>query len=478
MMLQPRCFRSFIAIILSSSAATIVILLLSITSAPSALDYLDETQLWPSLFGDGGGGESASQSSQSITLTPFEEHYLSIYQSAMMHKTTQPKFILFRMSTHGLGNKLRTLSGAMFLAAITDRVLLVDSDVIASLFDPPELNGVTLDWNASLANGTCDSADPRTAHTLNMAIKRSEYTPHFVNFHERYSHISCLIVGSSFGHDRQVATLNERTYKSKVEHLFGHATSRLIWSKATMGLIMQRPKQRFADLGKEQMDRLGISRIPFENRVAVHFRTFRDLAEESQQEILNAKTKYWECVVPLVQSLVEERGKLSILAVSDNDGVKEEAKANLGVIPGVDIIDAGLSFVHSSGVGDLDAHLEWFLVGECSTVISTGYSSYGITAYFRPSHYPPANVDKKRLFTVDGLSKSFFANNRNNPCGEVVASGYADINIGFYDPLHRPLDVARALKDLESIVSEKGRGRPRLQVGRLSRRLRSITFSI
>lgn len=416
------CFRSSIVVLLCFTAATIVALLLSVTNAPPILDNFDEHLLMR-------GGHINTSTQLSAALTPFEEHYLSTYQSAVIQKTTEQKYVLFRMSTHGLGNKVRTLSGAMFLAIMLDRILLVESDVISSLFDPPALNGITLNWNVSLANGICDSTDPQTAHTLNMAIKRREYEPHFVDFHEKYSNISCLIVGSSFGHDRQVATLNEHMYKSKVEQMFGHSTSRLNWSKATMALIMQRPTQKFANSGKEQMDRLGLSKVPFENRAVVHFRTFKDLAVESHREILDARAKYWECVVPLVENLVEEKGKLTILAVSDNEDVKGEAKNELGMIPGVDIIDAGLSFVHTSGVEDLDAHLEWFLVGECSTVISTGYSSYGITAYFRPSIYPQANADKKRLFTVDGLSKSFFANNRNNPCGEVVASGYDDVNV-------------------------------------------------
>jgi len=381
-----------------------------------------------------------------LAMNAFEGHYLSKYRSMMLardnsNSSESKKFILFQMSTHGLGNKIRTLSGAIFLAAILDRVLLVDSKIIANLFEPPILNGTVLDWNLSLANGMCEEGSG-TAHRLNMSPKRSKYTPHFVSFHQQYSNISCLIVGSSFGHDRQVATLNEDAYKKKIERLFGHPSSRYNWSKMTNRLIQQRPKIAVVNLMRKHAEQLGMLQFAAENRIAVHFRSFADMDETTTKSLLDAKETFWDCVVPLVQEIANATayGKV-VLVVSDSQDIKNEAKQRLGSISQVKVIDAGLDVVHidETNAAALNAtnYLEWFLLGECGSVISTGYSSFGITGFMRPALLPPTETENKRLFTVDGLLTTFMGSNGNNACGEIKATGYDDLNIGIYDPKHK-----------------------------------------
>jgi hypothetical protein len=52
---------------------------------------------------------------------PFEEHCTQTYQSMMLARTLPAKFVLFCMRTGvGLGNCIRSLSGAVFVADLAD----------------------------------------------------------------------------------------------------------------------------------------------------------------------------------------------------------------------------------------------------------------------------------------------------------------------------------------------------------------------
>mmetsp|Transcript_47774 Transcript_47774/g.144467 ORF Transcript_47774/g.144467 Transcript_47774/m.144467 type:complete len:426 (-) Transcript_47774:981-2258(-) len=331
-----------------------------------------------------------------------EQHYRSVYESMIISKDTAEKWLLFSLKTHGIGNKVRALSGAMFLAAITDRVLLVDSEDISLLFEPPIIGGLKLDWNASLARGACDGgalipADP--------AIR--VYPAQLIDFDHRYRDEKCIIVNATFGHDRQIISLNEDTYKNKVLQLFGN-TSRFNWSRDSLGLVLQRPSEAFLAAGLSAMTQLKLDLVPPSHRIAVHVRTFFNDVEQFYNDLRTQGDKILNCVEILVRSHVDDiifsdksNKSITILFETDSPQLIGEAKERLEKIDRVrSVIDPGRPFLHTElSQGRIEPFIDWFLLSETSHIIATGWSSFGMTAFFRPSIFP------KTLSTIDNVFK-------------------------------------------------------------------------
>ena len=415
-------------------------------------------------------------------LTSFERHYLGVYKSMMIDKTAPPKFVLWKLDprAYGFGNKMRSLNGAMFAAAITNRVLLVDCPPFTSLFDPPILDGIVLDWDVNLATtkGMCTNAGNSTRETNSSTVLlyqeagNGEFAKYYVNFASQYSNTGCLVASASHGHDRQIASYNERTYKDKVERLFGHSTSRYNWSRHTLGLVMQRLKPQAQTALRGTMGRLGLLNVLPERRIGIHIRTFFDQASDGWVDaIMEKKHIMLDCIHSLIREKLEHiqqreitaNAAIALLFVSDNNELKRHAKANITArFPSVRFLESGLDVVHTGNstksvepsVSAYDAFLEWLLLGECSMVIGTGFSSFGLTSYFRPGTFPyqptccedrEDNESKpilstKDLYTIDQLVsvKRRFMNMENKMCGRIEPKGYDDINFGLMDAMHKP----------------------------------------
>lgn len=416
-------------------------------------------------------------------LTEFERHYLSVYRSMMVDKTVPTKFVMWKMEAqaYGIGNKIRSLNGAMFAAAITDRVLLVDCEPVTSLFDPPILEGIVLDWDVKLATtkGMCTNASSNSTRETNSSTvmlyqgaANGDFAKYYVNFASQYNNSNCLVASASNGHDRQIASYNELAYKDKVEHLFGHSTSRYNWSRHTLGLVMQRLKPLAQTALKGTIKRLGILNVLPERRIGIHIRTFFDMASDGWADaIMEKKHIMLDCIHSLISEKlgsIRQRdntvdASIAVLFVSDNIELKRYAKTNITArFPSARFIDSGLNVVHTghhtksvesrvsetiqTSSGDYDAFMEWLLLGECSMVIATGFSSFGLTSYFRPGTHPyqptydesnagddSKNVySTKELYTIDRLvpDKPRFMNMENKKCGRIEPRGYGDVNLG------------------------------------------------
>jgi len=461
-------------------------------------------------------------------LSPFEEHYLRVYLrgtsagvAASINTTTSSsggggrrrptKFLLLSFKTHGHGNKVRSLCGAMFLAALTDRILLVDSPRFTAIFDPPILNGTTLDWNPALARGACTSSIPGKSVFGSgiddgsvLHLTEFQGTAEYVeNFTQRYDNCTCLVLSASFGFDRVVLIHNEAAYASKVERLFGHATSRYNWVRHALSLVLQRPKQNILDATRSVMDRIGLSSVPFERRVGVHIRGWFDWDEARKEAVRRQADVLWTCITGLLRQRVvetreqqyqgmvaaarnnrstskEEEGPnaagLTVLFVSDTPAYQSEASERiLGNVAGITkVLQSGLEVIQSAepppsesegrqnnstvensspdggsisgspGSNDNETaaatihpdmlpFVDWFLLGECSMIIATGHSSYGTTAHFRPSSFPPTNMDQKLLYIVS-MTYEKFQHTYNQDCGLVKQEGYVDLTMGIQDP--------------------------------------------
>jgi len=443
---------------------------------------------------DGGSSDRSSSSPLTVnnfgmdtnatpgTLSAFEQHYLFIYESMIIRREIPPKFVLWSLDTHGLGNKVRSLNGAIFLAAITDRVLLVSSPPFTSLFDPPVLNGVVLDWNLTIAvsMGMCNSTrNNATTVILDSHEKNADFAASYVNFAKQYDDVACLIAAASHGHDRQVATYNEATYKRKIARLFNHATSRYQWTQHCLKLVLQRPKPEVRAALAEAMNRLGLDSVPPSHRIGVHIRTFYDMPTW-QSVVMSKASRIFSCLELLVRGRIADIGTLydrstknvsiSILFVSDSPDLKAEALKRLrSKFPSVSFTESWLIVQtrdERTGAGSVSGDdyyrrfasiIEWFLLGECSFLVGSGASSFGLSAHFRPAIFPPQHTtsiddgrveSSKLLNTIDRLAlfQPKYLNMGNVECGRVAPEGYGDINFGVNDPVYKTRSIQTALQ--------------------------------
>ena len=143
--------------------------------------------------------------------TPFQRHVLGTYQSALDRSKNgkKPKFLLFNMNDCGWGNVVRSLNGAIFVAALTDRVLLVSTPRLMALFDPPAVGGVEIGWNVSAIDtqNECNRSDA----TIYIGVRFKDrnigtYASEFVKFDQRYGNTPhsprCLLYMQPYGWDR------------------------------------------------------------------------------------------------------------------------------------------------------------------------------------------------------------------------------------------------------------------------------------
>lgn len=423
-----------------------------------------------------------SVNATSRTLSAFERHYLSIYESMIIRREVPPKFVLWALDTHGLGNKVRSLNGAIFLAAITDRVLLVSSPPFTDLFDPPIINGLVLDWSSSIAvsMGMCNSThNNATTVMLETHATNAVFAASYVNFAKQYDNVTCLVAAASHGHDRQVATYNEATYQRKIARLFNHATSRYQWTQHCLNLVLQRPKPKVRAALAKVMDRLGLDSIPPTHRIGIHIRTFYDM-KVWQTKVMSKASRIFGCLELLVRGRIADIGTLynrsttnmsiSVLFVSDSPDLKAEALKRLrDKFPSVRLIDSGLIVQTRDDItgadnvaGDdyfrrFESLLEWFLLGECSFLVGSGASSFGLSAHFRPAIFPTQHTtsigdggveSSKLLNTIDRLAlfRPKYLNMGNVECGRVVPEGYGDINFGVNDPVYKTRSIIEALQ--------------------------------
>ena len=249
---------------------------------------------------------------------------------------------------------------------------------------------------------------------------------------------------------------------------------------------MQRLKPQVKLVLKDTLKQIEIANVPPERRLGIHIRTFFDEASNGWTAAIMAKKRnMMDCINSLLSKKIDEitgreaavNTAISILFVSDNVELKTFAQANLTRnFPSIRFVDPGLNIVHTgsqanstgskfhSTRGDFDAYLDWLLLGECSTVIATGFSSFGLTSYFRPGTYPyqptyhesnassvaKSALQTKDLFTIDRLvpSRPRFMNMGNKMCGRIQPEGYEDLNYGIMDALYKRSAIDYALSQL------------------------------
>jgi hypothetical protein len=386
----------------------------------------------------------------------FETHCAQIHRSAMVgrsgeRETVGSRFVLLRTRRNdlGLGNRLRSLIGAMFVAALTDRVLLLEDDMISTLFAAPVApdDGLVLDWNSSLARGAGDDDDGKKKSTTVKTLPMWRRIPNFRDEYDRNGTTTCIIVEGPHGHDRLLAVDNGdggggHSYADGIARLFG-GRSRFRWTRRVASLLLQRPAPSLVRAASDAVRRVGLAAgAPprQQHRIGVQYRTYAlDDRGGPTKKSLEASDRFWKCVVSIVKEQVAqaEREKVEevvVLFVSDLPELREEAVRQLAGV-NVRVVDTDTDIVHTGRLSDnnnlsMADYMDWFLLAECDTVIATGTSSFAMSAFFRPSTFFPSSHKKKRLFTVDGLERY----GGNPVCGEIHAKDYNDFIFGNGEP--------------------------------------------
>jgi hypothetical protein len=290
---------------------------------------------------------------------------------AMIASGEPLRYLLLRPSG-GWGNKLRAYLGAMKLALVMGRLLLVDLAWWDMAFAPP------------YAPFSVDDVQPHEigrAATLG-SLQLDDDLPAFAASLRDGSHLAALgrhgvlrlRYHSSFDDDLQANA--EARYTLQLMRV---PTERFAYAADVMPALMAQPAPALVAALAATKAQVGWDRYPL--RVAVHWRTCVDCGPEHDERRLHNETDtIFECLTRTLVELHAARGltpsQTLVYLATDDTSLRPLVRARLARLASVSWSHSVTTFVNSNYEDDPDAllpiFLDWWLLGEADFALASG----------------------------------------------------------------------------------------------------------
>lgn len=345
---------------------------------------------------------------------PWFQHYMTLYRNMLIDRTIKPKFAIYKKHKYsmGWGNRLRGKLSTFILALVTGRIFIQDHQMFTENFEPPLIptkdgkSLVPLKWNYSEQSHICENGlnfyfQNKELEKIGIKKPSSWNVPAVYldwlkteDFTKLFEDFDCIEHNSPASFDARIY-VNEH-YKKKLDKLFG-TPSRMKRMQQVFHFLTSRPSRTLLDASKSLASKIGFYDYAPSHRVGIQARLFFDvppLQERLWKHIDdNDDDSYLPCVKRMLKRILrklrlrpnksekEESPPLLLFLTTDDEKFKPFLQEKLKKFGRV--VYSNDDVVHTSKIsqtGTNSAIVEWYMLGQTSTVMTTG-SSYGTTVW-------------------------------------------------------------------------------------------------
>lgn len=310
--------------------------------------------------------------------------YVRIYEMNMMKPPRERRFALYRWERDGpgWGNRLTSTMAVFLFSLLTGRILVVQNELFTRAFDPPVVNGVTLEWHidkhyeAIMAGGFIHKMQFHTPFMFDGSKDLNETLPaNTIQFPD--------------GHGAFVAFLNNLRYASRFEEIFpGFSNDTLLPDVQVGSFLFGRPTEALKTKSIEMMAELD---IPLDRPLfVVQFRTFFDVPSIQVNSLKN-QDMFWSCMHSLFADnrlatwFEQEKSQshnITIFYTSDESKTWARAVEEISGYGNVVIERSPVRHTSSVAPELTGSILHWFVMSLATGVMTTG-TSFALTAVYR-----------------------------------------------------------------------------------------------